>query len=572
MKRIWVIEAPGKKESFQIALKEAGFGSDQVLATFGRLFDLPKDSLGFDELMISEPDKASEIIWDPKRKEQVHKLVELLSKGSEILIASDSDLEGELIASQVEGLCHLAEKKSGKTISVFRTSIHAINASGIKSGYANKSSINQNKVRAAKARRVLDRILGYRLHSSDDPWRLSTGRIVTPLVSSLYSDPAEAVVIRKKLPDGWNAIVRLDASKAPQASAVVSMLHGLQPPPLIETSRSTHSFEHKPLTGPEAIRLCMRSLSAEPVEIQQSIQRNYEKGRLSYPRTDSRTLDEVGLKWISRMASAESIEFDELTARERQSERLYRSYDAHDAILPVDDHMPNSSVPLRYLSLDEAVLRVIGDYSMRIGERAEEFTRIVGTIDRGTHSGSRWESSLSKWSDSLTFVKDVDGSGFTQDPLRHELSRAPNVSQTNVSMWKHHCSQMVMERLIDLGLGRPSTLLGLSEKAFTTYLDKNGHVNGRGHIMLEKIMRRLPELLSHESAQEIEKVVCDVQNQSSIGSRLSRAWEILKRNPILLGGGDPVTISSGNVSDKRLTSSPENGKPGQYSENVFELY
>lgn len=572
-RRVWVIEAPGKKIAFMHALKEADFGGDQVLATYGRLFDLPGNELGFDVKMLSTPDISSQVNWVAKRENQVVKLVDLISRADEIVIATDSDLEGELIADQVQGLCQLAANKRLSPASICRVEIHSITPDSIRAAYRNNTQVNPNKVRAAKARRILDRLLGYRLHSDDDPWRLSIGRIVTPLIKSLHDSPAETSVVRKRLDDGWSAIVRVDTRQAGNAEALVGLLHGLPSPKLAISHSEALRHEHKPLTGPDALRLCMRSLAAEPRAIQQSIQDNYEKGRLSYPRSDSRTLDEVGLAWISRMAGREAVEYDERIALERQSEQLDRSYDAHHAVLPTGDDLPHSSIPGNYLSLDESVIRAIGNHSMKIGQSAEVFTRQHGTLDHSDRMASKWGQALGRWTQNLTFVRDVDDMGFHQDPLRHEFAREPDVNQSSVAVWKHHVAQIVMERLMEIGLGRPSTLLGLAEKTFSSYLDQHGQVNGRGRIMIEKVMRRLPELLSHEAAQAVERAVCDVTSNSSIADRLSKAWEILRKNPVLLGETDPNTMSTSVAEPpENALDSSQSPQQRQFIDNVFDMY
>jgi DNA topoisomerase IA len=572
-RRVWVIEAPGKKEAFLSALKQADFGGDQVLATFGRLFDLPRDELGFDVKMLSTPDISSSINWTPKRESQVLKLIDLLAAADEVLIATDTDLEGELIADQVSGLCQLANNESVNPSTVHRVSIHSITADSISAAYQNRAQVSPNKVRAAKARRILDRLLGFRLHSEDDPWRLSIGRIVTPLVKSLQDAPAEAAVVRKRLPDGWNAIIRVDSRQAANSELLVGLLHGLPSPKLVIDRSEPMVHQHKPLTGPEALKLCMRSIAAPPKAIQQSIQDCYEKGRLSYPRSDSRTLDEIGLKWISRMAGKEAVEYDESLALARQSETLERSFDAHHAVIPTGDDMKHSSIPDNYLSLDESVLRVIGNHSMRIGERAERFVREFARLESSDNSSAKWLSALGRWKESVVFVRDTDWTGLQQDPLRHEFSRLPDTSQASVNAWKHPVAQIVMERLMDIGLGRPSTVLGLAEKTFSTYLDQHGQVNGRGRIMIEKVMRRLPELLNVEAAQAIEQAVCDISQNASIASRLSKAWEILKKNPVLLGDDGKVAMDATTPNTPNGTSeTPDQAIGRQFSANVFELY
>lgn len=572
MARFWVIEASGKKETFQKALKTLSFKGDRVLATYGRLFDLPPDALGFDPSMMSQPGISSPIHWVPKNPGRALELIKLLAEGDEIFIATDSDLEGELIASQVEELCVHAQRQRSKPQTVTRVHIPAITPEDIEIALSKAGPVDTNMVRAAKARRVLDRLLGYTFHDPEDPWRLSIGRVVTPLVSSLFETPGEAVIIRKKLADGWNAIVRLDTTQAIHADTLVGILHALPAPVVHTVSTEERQFEHKPLTGPEALSLCMRGLPHSPAEIQTSIQQSYERGILSYPRTDSRTLGEVALKWIDRMAGRESVQFDKDLAVTRQSERLERSYDAHQALLPLTEDIPAASIPSSYLSIDQAVLRVIAQHSVQIGAPSEEYTREIGRLDDHDNGSRKWAQVLRAWETKLFFVRDTDDSGFQQDPLRHEITRPPEVSQALVSKWSHPPTQIVMERLCEMGLGRPSTLFGLAEKTFASYLDRYGTVNGRGKIMIEKVMRRLPELLTPDAARSIENVVADVKKDASIGTRLAKAWEILKKNPILLGGNGADAPIAVQVSQEKTLEKQGVAKEIPDNSNTFGMY
>src|SRR5690606_2060522 len=141
-------------------------------------------------------------------------------------------------------------------------------------------------------------------------WRLSVGRVISPLINSLNSRPGEATVIRKSLASGWHAVFRIKADRASTKDTLVSLLASLPEPSIEVTSVSQGLLEYKPLTGAEALRMCMRSLPQSPTEIQSAIQKNYEAGKLSYPRTDSRRLGEVGLKWIERAAQQNGLPHD----------------------------------------------------------------------------------------------------------------------------------------------------------------------------------------------------------------------------------------------------------------------
>lgn len=543
MTRIWIIEAPGKRPAFRRALDDAGFVEDRIIATYGRLYDLPEKELGFDAQLISRTDIHCDITWEPKRRTQVIKIIDMLKMADEIILATDNDLEGELIASQSTHLVDIAHKAKTKKPFIYRVNLPAISGDHIRQAYRGKSALSPNKVRAAKARRLLDRLLGYKMHHEDDPWRLSIGRITSPLVHSLKETPPESVVISRKLSNGWSAIVRLNSEQTIHKGTLISILGSLPEPSIAVESSQDMRVGKKPLTGPEALSTCMRTLNHPPQAILDSIQHNYESGKLSYPRTDSRRLGEVAMKWAQRMAHENAISFDPQIALARQGEVLDRSYDAHEALMPLISDVPQASVPIAFLSAQEAVLRVISEHSMYIGAEDELIRCEHGALDSGSSANERWKSALSSWSDQLSIRRDTDSFGYHQDPLRHELSRKPDLVQQSISVWEHSIQQIVVERLMEIGLGRPSTMMILADKTLKNYLSDHGKVNGRGMIMIEKVMQRLPELLIPGVAREIEDVVSEIIVERSIAERLSIAWQILKKDVGQKSTGSPVVIT-----------------------------
>lgn len=525
--RLWIIEAPGKKGAFMSSLKEAGFTEDGVLATYGRLFDLPDNEMGFDPVIIEKPEKATQISWLPIRPDQIRKLALLISKADELVIATDSDLEGELIASQVMHLVKMADGKRSVPIQVSRAHIRSITGEGIINGYKNRSVIDNNRVRAAKARRILDRILGYQLHDPSDSWKLSIGRIISPLVNSFMQRPAESSVIRKQLSEGWSAVFRVKSDQAREKDSLISLLASL-PDTVVETvTTEVYEEDKKPLTGGEALKLCMRSLPHSPVEIQDSIQHNYEAGKLSYPRTDSRRLGEVALKWIERTAQQQGIPFDQKVAEEKQSETLDGSHDAHEAVLPTVKNRLNLDIDLSSLSSDEAVLSVIARHSMSIGDKSKVYQKETGRQKDEDGSSRLWRQRLGKWIDSMELVRVSDDKGAYVDPLEQEIPRAADVKQGALDIWNHSVEQMVVERLMEIGLGRPSTLMITAKKAKKQYLDQFGMANGRARIMTEKVMQRLPDLLREDLAKPLQEAVTSTIENKTIAHRLSNAWTIL---------------------------------------------
>ena len=565
MQRVWVIEAPGKRAAFDRALNEAGFEKYKILATYGRLYDLPSDDLGFDATTVSNEAVPTEIHWQPKRHSQLKKLVSMLAEADEIYVATDVDLEGELIASQVFNLCEHAQRKKGSNIPVFRVRTNSLCADHLKAAFDARSTLSSSWVNAAKSRRVLDRLLGYCLHREDDPWRLSIGRVTSPLINSLSQDPPEAVVLRKKLDDGWNMVVRLTTSQAAMAQTVQTILCSLPSPTIVRLSSEDKAIDHSPLTGPEAISLCLRSLSIGATEVVDAIQENYEKGKLSYPRTDSRKMDEIALKWAKRTASAYGNDFDDKKLADTAHTENRESYDAHNALTPTTLEFPSEHVDIKHMTPQDAVLRVICQHVSLTGSEPDHVTVERGALDNNDPNTKKWMASLSRIAGQIEYIRYIDDTGLAQDPLASELPRRPDVVQNGVSVWRHPPAQVAIERLMALGLARPSTIHVLAEKALYNYLDSNAQVNGRGKIMIEKLSERLPLLLDPTIARKIENVVSNVTNDSSIAHRLSKAWSLLKTTPdgVIKGAGAPsISLDSDPGAGLQPGSTEPSAGPG----------
>ncbi len=165
MKYLVVVESPTKARTISKFL-----GDDYVIkASMGHVMDLPKSKLGINIDNNFTPEY--ELLVD--KKKIVSELKSLAKEADSIILATDPDREGEAIASQIAEL--LQPKKALKRI-VF----HEITSEAISEALANPRTINEDLVNAQTARRVLDRIVGYKL--SPLLWKkvrrgLSAGRV-----------------------------------------------------------------------------------------------------------------------------------------------------------------------------------------------------------------------------------------------------------------------------------------------------------------------------------------------------------------------------------------------------------
>ncbi|MFH1897993.1 MAG: type I DNA topoisomerase, partial [Candidatus Desantisbacteria bacterium] len=148
MKSLVIVESPAKAKTINKYL-----GNDyQVLASMGHVRDLPAKKLGVDIEKDFKP--TYEVILS--RKKTMAQLKAAAATADKIFLAPDPDREGEAIA------WHLAQEL-GKGKEIHRLTFHEITKQAIAEAIKNPTSISQDKVDAQQARRILDRLVGYKI-------------------------------------------------------------------------------------------------------------------------------------------------------------------------------------------------------------------------------------------------------------------------------------------------------------------------------------------------------------------------------------------------------------------------
>ncbi len=166
MSKLIIVESPTKTKPIQKYL-----GPDyEVMASKGHVRDLPKSTLGVDVAHDFKP-KYQEM---PDKKELLNKLRDAAASADVVYLATDPDREGEAIS------WHLAQLLGLNLEDANRVEFNEITKTGVEKGMAVPRKINQDMVDAQQARRVLDRIVGYKL--SPFLWKkvrrgLSAGRV-----------------------------------------------------------------------------------------------------------------------------------------------------------------------------------------------------------------------------------------------------------------------------------------------------------------------------------------------------------------------------------------------------------
>jgi DNA topoisomerase-1 len=179
-KKVIIVESPTKSKTIK------GFlGSQYVLVSSkGHIRDLPKSKLGVDV----ENDFSPQYINIRGKAKIINEIKKVCKKSTEIFLAPDPDREGEAIAQ------HLYEILNSNGANVKRALFYEITPDHVREALANPTTINQNLVDAHKARRILDRIVGY--YTSPILWKiikrgLSAGRVQSVALRLICEREAE---------------------------------------------------------------------------------------------------------------------------------------------------------------------------------------------------------------------------------------------------------------------------------------------------------------------------------------------------------------------------------------------
>jgi DNA topoisomerase I len=206
-KALVVVESPAKAKTINKYLGR----NYKVVASMGHVRDLPKSKLGVDVEDGFEP--SYEVI--ASRKKVLKELKDAAKEASEIFVATDPDREGEAIG------WHLAEELgSGNRKKIRRLMFNEITKKGVLAALENPTQINKQMVDAQQARRVLDRLVGYKISPLlwDKVRRgLSAGRVQSVALKLVVDRERE--IDRFVAEEYWNLAARLAGPVPPEFDA-----------------------------------------------------------------------------------------------------------------------------------------------------------------------------------------------------------------------------------------------------------------------------------------------------------------------------------------------------------------
>ena len=512
-----IVESPAKAKTIADYL-----GKGYVVeSSIGHIRDLPVRAADVPAAYKGEPwaslgidvdnDFKPLYVISPRKKDQIQKLKKLLADADELFLATDEDREGEAIA------WHLLEVLDPK-VPVRRMVFHEITPGAIERALQETREIDRQLVDAQEARRILDRLYGYEI--SPVLWRkittgLSAGRVQsvatrivvererermafvaagywdldltltagdgTTFGASLAEVDGRRVAVGRDFADDGllkNEVVVLDEATAAE------LADGLGGASVEVTSVESKPYRRRPAAP--FITSTLQQEAGRRLRLSSSLamhaaQGLYQKGYITYMRTDSTTLSDTALR-AARAEVAERFGLAFLPDAPRTYVKKVRSaQEAHEAIRPAGDRFRHpDDVAAELPSTEARVYEMIWQRTVAsqmtdtVGETVQvRFSGAAGArqVLLGasgtmiTHQGFR-----RVYVESAEETRDGSSDEGGQESVLPELATGDAVSVTDAAPDGHttqpparFTEASLVKRLEELGVGRPSTYASTME-------------------------------------------------------------------------------------------------------------
>ncbi len=540
-KPLVVVESPAKAKTISTFLGNAF----DVRASVGHVADLPSKGLAVD---VEHGFKPTYELTE-RGKQVVKELRAALKDASELYLATDEDREGEAIS------WHLVEHLKPK-VPVKRMVFHEITAAAIDQAVRNPRGIDYGLVDAAETRRILDRLYGYEV--SPVLWRrvnrgLSAGRVQSPsirliverereriaFVSAGYWDvelttatapsfSADLVAV-----DGTRVATGRDFDAAGRPAADVVVLDEARARGLAEgldgADVRVRSVDEKPYRSrPQAPFMTStlqqeggRKLRLSASQVMRVAQGLYERGYITYMRTDNVTLSDEAMQAV-RAAVAAEYGAQYLSPQPKQyASKVKNAQEAHEAIRPTTPLRSPAQVDAELNSQERALYRLV--WQRTLASQMADATGTTVTVRLGATATDGTDAEFSASGTTITFpgyrqvyVESRDeGETEEREALLPPLTVGDPVPVAGFEPQGHTTSPparyteaSLVKRLEELGIGRPSTWATIIQT-----IQDRGYVWKRGQALVPTwtafavvnlMERHFDELVDYDFTAHIE--------------------------------------------------------------------
>ena len=532
-----IVESPAKAKTIEKYL-----GSKfTVLASMGHLIDLPKSRIGVDVDHDFEP----EYLTIRGRASVLKDLMKEAKKSEAVMLASDPDREGEAIAYQIGK--YIGEKEP--SLRIERITFNEITQNAIREAVGAPRQVDLTKVDAQKARRVLDRLVGYNL--SPLLWKkvkngLSAGRVQSAALKLICDREKE---VESFIPEEyWTVEAALKSHRSAvkadlvsykgekplignesAAKDIVDSLEGK--PASVSDIRSTEKVirPKAPFTTSTLQQTAANRLGFTSKKTMQIAQKLYEgvsvgslrTGLISYMRTDSTRISETALaearRWIEEFHPAQ------LPAQAQRYSSGAGSQDAHEAIRPTQVNLTPEGVS-PFLARDELRLYAL------IWERFIASQMIPAVMNIMTADIEIGEALFRASASSYTeegFYKVIKLAASKEERMSHSLGleKGQDLAVEKIHAVQHftqgpsrYNDASIIKALEELGIGRPSTyaptISTLLERYYVSRQSRQLAPTLLGKMITEILSEYFPDLIDAGFTAKMESLLDQVEEKS----------------------------------------------------------
>ena len=465
-KNLVIVESPAKAKTIEKFL-----GSDyKVMSSYGHIRDLKKKEMSIDTTTL-EPEYEI-----PEEKEKlVKELKSNAQKAEKVWLASDEDREGEAISWHLCEVLGLDEKKTNRIV------FHEITKPAILKAIDTPRHLDMNLVNAQQARRVLDRLVGFKL--SPVLWRkvkpaLSAGRVQSVAVRLIVEREREIQSFSSEPYYSVTAIFALTNSDGSQTEVKATLAQRLKTHEEVEqlleqckeASFTVSSVSKKPLKRTPAPPFTTSTLQQEAARklgftVSQTMmvaQHLYEHGQITYMRTDS-----VNLSALCINASKEEI--TKLYGEEYSKVRQYHTsskgaQEAHEAIRPTYMDRTEIEGTSQERKLYELIWKRTIASQMADAEIEKTTVEITSQqpspVFTATGEVVKFDGFIKVYRESVDDEEQQDEESHILPPMKKgtELTRREIQAVERFSQGpQRYTEASLVHKLEELGIGRPST-------------------------------------------------------------------------------------------------------------------
>ena len=482
-----IVESPAKAKKIEEFL-----GKDfKVMSSYGHIRDLKKKELSIDEKTMEPRYEIPE-----EKKKLVTELKATAKQAKKIWLASDEDREGEAISWHLCEVLGLDEEKTSRIV------FHEITKPAILDAIQHPRHLDMNLVNAQQARRVLDRIVGFKL--SPVLWRkvkpaLSAGRVQSVAVRLIVEREREIQKFKSEPYYRVNAVFALINENGSATEVKAELDQRFKTHEEVEAflekckdaKFSVEAVTKKPLKRTPAPPFTTSTLQQEAARklgftVSQTMmvaQRLYEGGRITYMRTDS-----VNLSTLCSNASKDEI--IKVYGNEYSKPRTYHTsskgaQEAHEAIRPT--YMSETSIDgtsqekrLYELIWKRTIASQMADAQI---EKTTINIHIDNTTEKFVANGEVvvFDGFLKVYRESTDEDDNAEDSTHILPAMKEgdELQRREIIATEKFSLAPaRYTEASLVKKLEDLGIGRPSTyaptISTIQQREYVVKGDKQG--------------------------------------------------------------------------------------------------